>query len=297
MNKVSRVVMEYAGLVGIPVVGVLGALQAGSWLQAPAAPATGVLRGAAASGGSSLPLLLFSVAVLVACARLAGVAARWIGQPQVVGEMAMGIALGPSLLGWLAPAVSHAVFPPGNHAHLNTLSQLGLLLFMFLVGLEFDLKRLRHLGHTAVLASHASITLPMLLGVVAGVVPLPAALVGGRALPRVRTVHGHGDERDRVPRARAYPARATAAGHAHRHRGHRVRRGRRCHGVVPARRDRRPGARLGTCPPDPLDARGPRCVRCGGRPPAPVRTRRLPGQLQQARGAHPKTRSRSFSRS
>ena len=141
VNKVSRVVMEYVGLVGIPIVGVLGALQAGSWLQAPAAPSTGVLRGAAASGDSSLPLLLFSVAVLVACARLAGVAARWLGQPQVVGEMAMGIALGPSLLGWLAPAVSHAVFPPGNHAHLNTLSQLGLLLFMFLVGLEFDLNR------------------------------------------------------------------------------------------------------------------------------------------------------------
>ena len=165
MNKVSRVVMEYVGLVGIPVVGVLGALQMGAWLEAPAATSTGALRGAAASGDSSLPLLLFSVAVLVACARLAGVAARWLGQPQVVGEMAMGIALGPSLLGWLAPAVSQTVFPPGNHAHLNTLSQLGLLLFMFLVGLEFDLKRLRHLGHTAVLASHASITLPMLLGV------------------------------------------------------------------------------------------------------------------------------------
>ena len=164
MNRASRVLVEYVGLVGLPIVGVLAALQAGNWLQAPAGVA-GAARAEISGGSPSLPLLLFSVAVLVACARLAGVAARAIGQPQVVGEMAMGIALGPSLLGWVAPGVSLALFPPGNHAHLNTLSQLGLLLFMFLVGLEFDLKRLRHLGHTAVLASHASITLPMLLGV------------------------------------------------------------------------------------------------------------------------------------
>ena len=165
MTKISRVVVEYAALVGLPIVGVLAALQYGSWLQAPAPTVAGALRGAVAGGSASLPSLIFSVAVLVACARLAGIAARRIGQPQVVGEMAMGIALGPSLLGWLAPDVSQTLFPPGNHAHLNTLSQLGLLLFMFLVGLEFDLKRLRQLGHTAVLASHASITLPMLLGV------------------------------------------------------------------------------------------------------------------------------------
>lgn len=164
MNKAPRVLVEYVGLVGLPVLGVLAALQAGSWLHAPAGVAE-VARAVAAGGSPSLPLLLLSVAVLVACARLAGLAARAVGQPQVVGEMAMGIALGPSLLGWLAPGASAALFPPANHSHLHTLSQLGLLLFMFLVGLEFDLKKLRQLGHTAVLASHASITLPMLLGV------------------------------------------------------------------------------------------------------------------------------------
>lgn len=166
LTRASRVLGEYAGLVGLPVLGILVALQMGRWLEAPAVVAgDGPRQVAGAVGGANLAWLLLSVAVLVACARVAGMVARALGQPQVVGEMAMGIALGPSLLGWAAPAVSATLFPPGNHAHLNTLSQLGLLLFMFLVGLEFDLKRLRHLGHTAVLASHASITLPMLLGV------------------------------------------------------------------------------------------------------------------------------------
>ncbi|WP_239489580.1 cation:proton antiporter [Luteitalea sp. TBR-22] len=165
LHRASRVLVEYALLVGLPIAGVLLALQLGSALVAPPGAAHDTVRAAAPVGAFSLPWLLLSVAVLVACARVAGLAARAIGQPQVVGEMAMGIALGPSLLGWAAPALSATLFPAANHAHLNTLSQLGLLLFMFLVGLEFDLRRLRHLGHTAVLASHASITLPMLLGV------------------------------------------------------------------------------------------------------------------------------------
>ncbi|HTV03341.1 MAG TPA: cation:proton antiporter, partial [Luteitalea sp.] len=173
IHRATRVVGEYALLVGLPVLGVLAALQYGVSLTAPAAAATATSHAAAAIGAPSLPWLLMSVAVLVICARLAGVAARLIGQPQVMGEMAMGIALGPSLLGWLAPGVSATLFPAANHAHLNTLSQLGLLLFMFLVGLEFDLKRLRHLGHTAVLASHASITLPMLLGVLLAIYLYP----------------------------------------------------------------------------------------------------------------------------
>ena len=165
INRATRVVGEYVLLVGLPVTGVLAALQYGLSLAPPAAAATVTGHAAEVVGAPSLPWLLLSVAFLVICARVAGIGARLIGQPQVMGEMAMGIALGPSLLGWLAPGVSASLFPVANHAHLNTLSQLGLLLFMFLVGLEFDLKRLRHLGHTAVLASHASITLPMLLGV------------------------------------------------------------------------------------------------------------------------------------
>jgi Kef-type K+ transport system membrane component KefB len=67
-------------------------------------------------------------------ARLFGALFRRLGQPQVVGEMIAGIALGPSLLGWLVPGLSAALFSPATLGPLYTLSQVGLLVFMFLVG-------------------------------------------------------------------------------------------------------------------------------------------------------------------
>jgi Kef-type K+ transport system membrane component KefB len=109
-------------------------------------------------------LLVVQVVAIVAVARLVGILFRRIGQPRVVGEMAAGILLGPSLLGWLAPALSATLFPPASLALLNALSQFGLLLFMFLIGLELDLKQLRALGRTAVATSLVSIAAPFALG-------------------------------------------------------------------------------------------------------------------------------------
>jgi Kef-type K+ transport system membrane component KefB len=117
--------------------------------------------------------LLIALVVLVVAARLGGSAAERIGQPPVVGEMVVGIALGPSLLGWLWPAAAATLFPEDLLPHLFTLSQVGLLIFMFLVGLEFDHGQLRRLGHTAVLASHASITIPALFGCLAALYLYP----------------------------------------------------------------------------------------------------------------------------
>lgn len=117
--------------------------------------------------------LTLALIVLVLTARLAGALARLVGQPRVVGEMAAGIALGPSLLGWALPGVAAVLLPDALLPHLFTLSQVGLLIFMFLVGLEFDHTQLRRLGHTAVLASHASITIPSLLGVIAALYLYP----------------------------------------------------------------------------------------------------------------------------
>jgi Kef-type K+ transport system membrane component KefB/nucleotide-binding universal stress UspA family protein len=107
---------------------------------------------------------ILQLAVILVAARLVGLLFRLIHQPQVVGEMAAGILLGPSLLGWAAPGVSAWLFPPQSLVHLNTASQLGLLLFMFLVGVEFNPKLLRGRGHAALLTSHVSIVAPFFLG-------------------------------------------------------------------------------------------------------------------------------------
>ncbi len=111
-----------------------------------------------------LPTLLLQIGVILITARLVGWLFRKIHQPQVIGEMVAGILLGPSLLGWLAPDISAALFPPESLGFLNSLSQVGLVLFMFLVGLEVRPKTLREQGHVAVVTSHASIIAPFLLG-------------------------------------------------------------------------------------------------------------------------------------
>ena len=113
---------------------------------------------------SFLLLLILQIAVVLTAARAVGMLFRRINQPQVMGEMVAGILLGPSLLGWLAPDFSATLFPAASLGFLNAVSQVGLLFFMFLVGVEFDPKLLRGRGHTAVVTSHASIVVPFFLG-------------------------------------------------------------------------------------------------------------------------------------
>ena len=109
-------------------------------------------------------LLLIQIVVVLVAARLVGVAFRRIGQPQVVGEMVAGILLGPSLLGWATPGVSAFLFPPASLGLLGDIAQVGLILFMFLVGLELDPRLLRGRGQAAALVSSATIAIPMLCG-------------------------------------------------------------------------------------------------------------------------------------
>ncbi len=111
-------------------------------------------------------LLLQALVVLAAC-RVCAAAARRLGQPEVIGEIAGGLLLGPSLLGALWPAGAAALFPPGGLGGLRALSEIGILLFLFTVGLEMDLDALRGRARAAVLVSHASIAAPFLLGLAA----------------------------------------------------------------------------------------------------------------------------------
>jgi len=111
-----------------------------------------------------IKLLVIQICVILVAAYSVGWLLGRFRQPQVVGEMVAGVLLGPSLLGWLAPGFFAALFPPASLGPLSVLSQIGLLLFMFMVGLELDTKMLRKLGHIAVVISHTSIIVPFVLG-------------------------------------------------------------------------------------------------------------------------------------
>jgi Kef-type K+ transport system membrane component KefB len=107
--------------------------------------------------------LVLQIAVVLAACRVTGELFRRIHQPRVVGEMFAGIMLGPSLLGWIAPHFSSYLFPASSLGFLNALSQVGVVVFMFLVGLGINPSELKKEGHAAVLTSHVSITAPFVL--------------------------------------------------------------------------------------------------------------------------------------
>lgn len=104
--------------------------------------------------------VLLALAVITAAAWAFGRVARLLHQPRVLGEIIAGIALGPSLLGAIWPGAETYLFPPEVAALLRPIADLGLVLFMFLVGLELDRAHLRGQGHRAVVVSHTSIVVP-----------------------------------------------------------------------------------------------------------------------------------------
>ncbi len=113
----------------------------------------------------SLPRLLLQIIVIIASTQLLGSAFRKIGQPPVIGETVAGILLGPSLFGLLFPSAFHFVFPIESLANLRFLSQIGLILFMFIVGMELDKKLLKKQALEALIISHASILIPFSMGI------------------------------------------------------------------------------------------------------------------------------------
>jgi len=110
-------------------------------------------------------LLLLQVITIIAAARLLGWVFKKMGQPMVIGEILAGIVLGPSLLGAYLPEVSAFLFPEKSLVNLQVLSQIGLVLFMFVIGMELNLNVLKNKAHEAIVISHASIILPFAAGV------------------------------------------------------------------------------------------------------------------------------------
>lgn len=112
----------------------------------------------------SVVLVLIQVVLVIGLSRLMGLACRRLNQPLVIGEIMAGIMLGPSLLGLISPQISRYLFPSDTLPFLNILSQIGLIFFMFLIGLELNPKYLKGKLNIAILVSHVSILVPFSLG-------------------------------------------------------------------------------------------------------------------------------------
>lgn len=171
-------------MLGLFGAGVLGVLRLGADLSPPAALEP-LQRGQSVQhagriydallGNLSHPLgtLLLQLVVVMLAARGMGKVFRKLGQPSVIGEVTAGILLGPSLLGWLFPTAQSFLFPASSMETLGLLSQVGVILFMFVVGAGLDLGHLKENARTAVVVSQASIIVPFFLGTALALVIFP----------------------------------------------------------------------------------------------------------------------------
>jgi Kef-type K+ transport system membrane component KefB len=172
----------YGGFVLAPLAGLVVVLQVMRTRQAGIGAIVDASARAPAAGHAVLPvlsLLLAQLGAVLAACWIVGRIVRAFGQPRVVGEMLAGILLGPSVLGALAPGLDGALFPPESLGYLSALAQVGLVLFMFLVGLEVDTAALRRRASAAVVISHAGIAVPLFFGVVLATALFPALAPAG----------------------------------------------------------------------------------------------------------------------
>ena len=178
----AAIVALYAAMVAAFVVVLPLAFRSGAGLRAPRADGGDPVVGAPATAhGDVLWRLLLAAAVILIVARVVGALFQRFGQPHVVGEITAGILLGPSVLGasWLWPQAQSSLFADEMLPHLDVLAQIGLIFFMFLIGLELDMRLLRGRGRAAVVVSHVSIVAPFVLGVLLALVLYPRVRSGG----------------------------------------------------------------------------------------------------------------------
>jgi Kef-type K+ transport system membrane component KefB/nucleotide-binding universal stress UspA family protein len=161
----GRIVALYVGLLAVALLLMQLVLHLGSGLRAPAK------KGGGATGATEAIdvhhvfwKLLLAIALVIVVARLVGALFRRFGQPQVMGEIVAGILLGPSVLGAVWPSASSFIFTREVMPFINVLAEIGLIFFMFLIGVELDVRLIRGRGHAATLVSHVSILAPFVTG-------------------------------------------------------------------------------------------------------------------------------------
>jgi Kef-type K+ transport system membrane component KefB len=159
-GPIGRLLPLYGGVL-VAAIGVFFLIRAYGETLAPGAPASAGPVVGASPAVEVLPHILLALGAVVLIGRLLRRILRPLGQPPVIGEVLAGILLGPSLLG---PELSARILPLEAAPALGVVAQLGVILFMFLVGLELDLGFLRRHARAAVAISHAGIVVPFLLG-------------------------------------------------------------------------------------------------------------------------------------
>jgi len=126
-------------------------------------------------------LFLIQLVLILLAAQLFGRLARYVGQPKVVGEMIAGVTLGPSLLGWWLPELQQAIFIPDTRSWLYFGAQLGVGLYMFLVGLEFNTRLFRQQAQSALTVSLAGMLVPFVVAALLALwlLPMPGLFAPG----------------------------------------------------------------------------------------------------------------------
>jgi Kef-type K+ transport system membrane component KefB len=114
---------------------------------------------------ATFSLLLLQIVIILVLAKTFNVLFRKIHQPQVIGEMFAGLILGPSVFQYFAPNLSNLLFPPESLGLLSALGQIGIILYLFLVGLELDTSLLRKHAYSALIVGPASLIIPFVLGI------------------------------------------------------------------------------------------------------------------------------------
>jgi Kef-type K+ transport system membrane component KefB len=166
-SSLWRVVAGYAAVVIATIGLILAVLMLGQNL-APASAAAGqpAVQVGAAHGLSPLYHVLLALVSILLLGRWMGKLFVHFGQPRVIGEMVAGIMLGPSLLGQISPAAQHFILPPDVAPYLKIIADIGVILYMFLVGLELNAGLIRSRAHATIAISHTSILVPFLLGTI-----------------------------------------------------------------------------------------------------------------------------------
>ena len=163
--SIVKMLLGYTAMIGVAILVFFWVLQQGIGLTAP--PPTGKSLFDITREPHQIDTLLhvlLALVVIIIAARLVGVLFRRLGQPPVIGEVIAGIVLGPSFLGRLSPEASLFLLPPSVAPFLQVIAQVGVILYMFLVGLELNPIHLQRNPHAMLAISHMSIIFPFLLG-------------------------------------------------------------------------------------------------------------------------------------